>query len=83
LTTDANEAIAPIHPRMPVILPRSAHGTWLDPGARDPALLSSLLLPLPGEAFTFHPVSPLVNRPENDTPACIMPVTEEDFRASQ
>ncbi|RME56459.1 MAG: SOS response-associated peptidase, partial [Deltaproteobacteria bacterium] len=32
LTTDANEAIAPIHPRMPVILPRSAHGTWLDPG---------------------------------------------------
>jgi putative SOS response-associated peptidase YedK len=25
LTTDANEVLAPIHDRMPVIIPRSAH----------------------------------------------------------
>jgi putative SOS response-associated peptidase YedK len=41
-TTDANELMAPIHARMPVILPASAYDRWLD--ADEPAddLLSLL-----------------------------------------
>ena len=31
ITTDANETMAPIHDRMPVILPPSAWDQWLDP----------------------------------------------------
>ena len=32
LTTVANEVLAPIHDRMPVLLPRTAYDLWLDPG---------------------------------------------------
>ena len=35
LTTPPNALVAPIHDRMPVILPSSAYGRWLDPVMRD------------------------------------------------
>ena len=52
LTTTANEAIAPIHDRMPVILDREHHGVWLDRGVTDAAALLPLLRPQPAEAVT-------------------------------
>ena len=47
LTTEANELVAPVHDRMPVILPREAHRAWLDPEAHDPAMIQPLLVPFP------------------------------------
>ena len=67
LTTAANETVAPVHGRMPVILPRDAYGPWLA-GEDVP------LAPYPADAMTAHPVSTLVNRPANDDPRCVEPV---------
>jgi putative SOS response-associated peptidase YedK len=74
ITTTPNEFMAEIHNRMPVILPRSAYATWLDPVERNPDQLQELLKPYPAEQMTAYPVSRIVNSPQNDTPDCIIPV---------
>ncbi len=74
LTTTANDTIAPIHDRMPVILDRESHGLWLDRGVTDAAALLPLLRPQPAEAVTAFPVGLLVNNPANDVPACREPL---------
>jgi putative SOS response-associated peptidase YedK len=71
ITTAANELLAPVHDRMPVILEPGAFDAWLDPGSGKG--LVELLRPLPAEAMAAYPVSLLVNSPGNDTPACIAP----------
>ena len=67
LTTAANETVAPVHGRMPVILPPDAWGAWLS-GDEVP------LGPYPADVMTAHPVSTHVNRPANDDPGCVEPV---------
>jgi putative SOS response-associated peptidase YedK len=73
ITTTPNELMAPIHNRMPVILPRNAYARWLDPAPFLPADLKSLLVPFPAEEMIAIPVSTLVNTPANDTPEVLMP----------
>ena len=68
LTTAANETVAPVHGRMPVILPPVAWDAWLA-GNQVP------LEPYPADAMTAHPVSTHVNRPANDDPRCVEPVS--------
>ena len=68
LTTAANETVAPVHGRMPVILPRDACDPWL--AGEDVSLA-----PYAADAMTAHPVSTLVNRPANDDPRCVEPVS--------
>ncbi len=79
LTTGANTVLAPIHDRMPVILPRSAYGLWLDPGMHDPKQLEPLLVPYPDEPMESYPVSKLVNDPVNDVPECIRSIETDDW----
>ena len=67
LTTAANETVAPVHGRMPVILPSDAWGPWLA-GEDMP------LGPYPADEMHAHPVSTLVNKPANDDPRCVEPV---------
>ncbi|MDT8436467.1 MAG: SOS response-associated peptidase [Gemmatimonadota bacterium] len=73
LTTGANEALRPLHDRMPVILPPAEHRTWLDPAA-ETGVLEEALRPLPPDAVTFHPVSTRVNHVGNDDPECAAPL---------
>ena len=68
LTTAANAAVAPVHGRMPVILAPDARDAWLT-GEEVP------LGPYPADAMTSHPVSTHVNRPANDDPRCVEPVS--------
>jgi putative SOS response-associated peptidase YedK len=75
ITTRPNELVAPIHNRMPVILPPEAYMSWLDPAERSPDELAPLLLPFPAAEMTAFAVSTLVNSPSNDLPACIAPAT--------
>jgi putative SOS response-associated peptidase YedK len=75
ITTQPNSLMEPIHNRMPVILPTQAYATWLQPGEADPRSLQALLMPYPAEEMVAWPVSRLVNSPENDSPACIAPVS--------
>ena len=72
LTAEAVPSIREIHPRMPVILPASAHDRWLDPQTA-PGDLLTLLRPY-GEGIQAYPVSTGVNSPRNDLPEFIEPV---------
>lgn len=71
LTTAPNEVVAPIHDRMPLILPKSAYDLWLDPEVKDPSRLRPLLVPYPAEAMEAYPVGTLVNSPANDVAKCV------------
>ena len=71
ITTQANELLAPIHDRMPVILPPDAVESWLDPAERTAQELAPLLEPLPSSLLRVQAVGKLVNSPSNDTPECI------------
>jgi putative SOS response-associated peptidase YedK len=71
VTTEPNELLAPIHNRMPVILPRTACERWLDPTVREPEALLPLLRPYPAEEMQARPVSRLVNDPRNEGAALL------------
>jgi putative SOS response-associated peptidase YedK len=72
VTTQANEAVAPLHDRMPVILPSEAEEMWLDRSAPKEMLLS-LLVPLSPEETVIRPVGPAVNDVRHDGPECLAP----------
>ena len=74
LTTAANTVLAPIHDRMPVILPRTEYARWLDPALKDADSLSPLLVPFPPEEMLAVPVSTRVNAPSIDDEKCITPL---------
>jgi len=74
LTTGANDAVAPVHDRMPVILAPEAHGPWLDPSVPGEEALAVVLAPLPSLTLRCYPVSSLVNNPANDTPDARRPL---------
>lgn len=64
LTTDANETIAKIHDRMPVILPEGAHDAWLA-GSTDNA--RPLMRPYEG-TISVRRIGKLVGNSRNDVP---------------
>jgi putative SOS response-associated peptidase YedK len=74
VTTAANETMAAIHDRMPVILPASAWEAWLDPTNEDLGALGQLLVPAPTSLLTMHPVSTEVNKVANDEVRLLDPV---------
>jgi putative SOS response-associated peptidase YedK len=76
LTTAANSTVAPLHDRMPVILPRDAEATWLDPGTPADAL-PELLVSLASERTSLRPVSAAVNDARYDGPECLDPPSEQ------
>ena len=65
ITTTANGDMAPIHDRMPVMLPASRWAEWLDPANDDTAALGRLLVPAPDGLLIHHPVSTDVNNVRN------------------
>ena len=75
VTTEANELLAPIHDRMPVILSPDAEPVWLDPDVQDTDALSGLLTPYPSDLMNAYEVSSVVNSAANDAPECIAPVS--------
>lgn len=77
ITTAANQTMAPVHDRMPVLLAPSAWGKWLDRQTDDLAGLEELLVPAPNHLLTMHPVSTAVNNVRNRGPELIDPVDPE------
>ena len=74
ITTGANELMAPIHDRMPVILHPADVARWLAQGNTDLAALKALLAPYPAQLMKAHPVSRRVGNVRNDDAALIAPV---------
>src|SRR5437763_4518453 len=66
ITTDANALVAPIHNRMPVILPADARERWLDSQLHDEQALLPLLKPFNADEMTARAVSRLVNNPKSE-----------------
>jgi putative SOS response-associated peptidase YedK len=73
ITCPANELVAPLHDRMPVILAPEAHAQWLD--AKSDA--RSLLQPCPSTWLEAFPVDRRLNSPQNDDPECIQPAVAQ------
>jgi putative SOS response-associated peptidase YedK len=72
ITTQPNELVAPVHDRMPVILPAGAEGVWLDRAiSKEHAL--SLLEPYPAELMVWLPASTRVNSVRNDESGLLVP----------
>ena len=71
ITTDANEVVAPVHDRMPVILPREAYARWLDPSVREAKDLVGLLRPYPAALMSARPVSQRLNSAREDDPSLV------------
>ena len=73
ITTTPNALLAPIHNRMPAILPPEAYARWLDAAEQKPGALSDLLRPYPADQMIAYAVSRVVNSPANDVSACVEP----------
>jgi len=70
ITADANELVAEIHDRMPLILAPGDYNRWLSDEADPPDLMK----PFPAEPMRMWPISTRVNKPENDDPSIIKPL---------
>jgi putative SOS response-associated peptidase YedK len=77
ITTTASAAVAPLHDRMPVILPSEAEAAWLD-HATPPARLRELLAPLDPGATAMREVGTAVNDARHDAEDCLDPPSADD-----
>ena len=68
ITTQANDFMARIHNRMPVILNANDYNRWLDPNDGSGEVL---LQPCPDAWLEAYPVSTYVNSPRNNDSKCI------------
>jgi len=71
ITTSPNTLMAPIHNRMPVIIPPDTYREWLDPTQTDGHQAARLLLPFPADQMAVYPVSRRVNNVRIDEPGLI------------
>jgi len=72
ITTDANDALRPIHHRMPALMAPGDFAAWLDVGDEtDTAAAAALLRPAPDDVTTARPVSTRVNNVRNDDASLI------------
>lgn len=74
MTTTANQTLAGIHDRMPVILAPEHYDLWLDPRVQTPSAVESLLTPFDAGSMRSYPVSTRVNTVVNDDPECSAPI---------
>jgi putative SOS response-associated peptidase YedK len=72
ITTTPNELVAPVHDRMPVVLPPELEEPWLDPEVEAQEALP-LLQPYPAVLMKACQASPLVNSVRHDFPALLEP----------
>jgi putative SOS response-associated peptidase YedK len=76
VTGKPNALCAPIHDRMPVILPQPAWSPWLGESEASPAELLDLLQPYPAELMRAYPVGKAVGNVRNDAPALLEPLPD-------
>jgi putative SOS response-associated peptidase YedK len=74
LTTAANDSLASIHDRMPVVIEEKDRNRWLDTAATEPRDVADLLRPVGNDYFEAVPVSDSVNAVANQGPDLQQPV---------
>jgi putative SOS response-associated peptidase YedK len=73
ITGTPNELSAPIHDRMPVILPPAAWPTWLGEREASSGALLALLQPYPASHMRAYPIGARVGSVKNDDEALLEP----------
>ncbi|MDO9026309.1 MAG: SOS response-associated peptidase [bacterium] len=73
VTTEANELVKKVHPRMPVILEKPGEKQWLDPSIADYESLVPCFTPLDKDKLTAYFADPRVNSTRNEGPELIAP----------
>ncbi|NLX46716.1 MAG: SOS response-associated peptidase [Euryarchaeota archaeon] len=73
LTTAANDTLAPIHDRMPVILRQEREGEWVSTEVLSADSMSEIFEPLPSSCIDAYPVSDMVNDSRSDHPDMVLP----------
>jgi putative SOS response-associated peptidase YedK len=68
ITTDANDLMAPIHDRMPVIIGSENWEKWLGEEPADDNKLKAMLKPFPSQRLAFWPVDKRVGNMKNTGP---------------
>jgi putative SOS response-associated peptidase YedK len=71
VTTNANDTVAPLHDRMPVVLEERDWDHWLDPEAGDVDALARLLAPAADDLLVAYPIGTRVNSADNDGPELV------------
>lgn len=74
ITTEANELLAPIHDRMPVVLNPQDWDEWLDRSSADTSSLQRLLVPADPRALERFAVSTEVNSVRNNHGDLVRPL---------
>jgi len=74
LVTAANELMAKIHDRMPVIVRPEHYAAWLDPKLADAPAIAPMLEQYPAEEMRAYPVSTRVNNARNEGPDLVRPL---------
>jgi putative SOS response-associated peptidase YedK len=74
ITTEPNAVVAPIHDRMPVVLPEGAWDRWLRPEPLTDKQQTDMLGPAPRRLLMLTEVGSAVNSPANDGPELVEPV---------
>jgi putative SOS response-associated peptidase YedK len=80
ITTQANEEVAKVHDRMPVILPRSLEDIWLTKGTLSEGVLSNALSPFPAALMEGYPVSDMVNDTRADESGMVVPFNQRQSK---
>jgi putative SOS response-associated peptidase YedK len=75
ITTTPNELMEHLHDRMPVILHPRDYAKWLNVSPQTPENLLPLIKPFPADEMSAYRVSTLVNKPANDSPELLVPVS--------
>ncbi|MBL8481659.1 MAG: SOS response-associated peptidase [Rhodocyclaceae bacterium] len=76
LTTAANELVADIHARMPVIIAPENYAQWLAPEVTGGEAVAALATPFAAGAMRAYAVSTRVNNVRNDQPELLDPLPE-------
>lgn len=74
LTCEANALMAPIHERMPVLVPRQDWAAWLSRSLHEPQALARYLSVPPAEGLQAWPVSRAVSRSTSEGPELVEPL---------
>lgn len=73
LTVEANDDVAPVHHRMPLLVTSRSWGAWLDPASPLP-LVMGMVVPAPAGTLVGHSVTERVNRVTEDDSGLVEPV---------
>jgi len=78
ITTEANELVAKVHNRMPVIVAPDDYAPWLGEEPASPDLLKAMLRSYPAERLAMWPVDRRVGNVKNEGPELAEPLASAE-----